>query len=110
LLPIIWRSSAREDLAQILRYIAQANPQAARRMRHLLEEAVLPLSQHPYLYRSSERVPGLRELVAHPNYLVLYRVGATRIEVVPRHGARAEQKQWFGRRQPLADLAIRAQR
>ena len=90
MLPIIWRSSAREDLAHILRYIALANPQAARRMRHLLEEAVLPLSQHPYLYRSSERVPGLRELVAHPNYLVLYRVAATRIEVVNVVHARRE--------------------
>ena len=43
---------------------------------------MLPVSEHPYLYRQSERVPGLREIVAHPNYIVLYRVAASRIEVV----------------------------
>ncbi|WP_122297207.1 MULTISPECIES: hypothetical protein [Pseudomonas syringae group] len=32
---------------------------------------VLPLSEHPYLYAISDRVPGMREIVAHPNYLVL---------------------------------------
>lgn len=89
-MPIVWRTSARDDLAQILRYIAQANPQAARRIRRLFEAAVLPLSQHPYLYRSSERVQGLRELVAHPNYLVLYRVSTTCIEVVNVVHARRE--------------------
>ena len=30
----------------------------------------------------SNRIPDLRELVAHPNYIVLYRVTATRIEIV----------------------------
>jgi transposase InsO family protein len=36
----------------------------------------------PHLYRISDRVPGLREIVAHPNYIVLYRVTATCIEIV----------------------------
>jgi toxin ParE1/3/4 len=34
------------------------------------------------LYRQSERVPGCREIVAHPNYVILYRVAAVCIEVV----------------------------
>ena len=42
----------------------------------------MPLAEHPYLYRQSDRIPGLREIVAHPNYLVLYRVTATHVEVV----------------------------
>ena len=82
MLPVLWRASARDDLAQIIRYIANENPPAARRMKRLLEEAVLPAAEHPYLYRQSERVPGLREIVTHPNYVVLYRVMANRIEVV----------------------------
>jgi plasmid stabilization system protein ParE len=30
----------------------------------------------------SNCIPDLRELVAHPNYIVLYRVTTTRIEIV----------------------------
>jgi toxin ParE1/3/4 len=81
-LPIVWQVSARDDLRQIIRYIANANPAAARRMKSLLEASVAPASTYPYMYRRSERVPGLREIVAHPNYIVLYRVTETRIEVV----------------------------
>ncbi|MBU2733534.1 type II toxin-antitoxin system RelE/ParE family toxin, partial [Acidithiobacillus ferridurans] len=38
MLPIIWRASAGDDLANIIRYIANENPPAARRMKRLLEE------------------------------------------------------------------------
>jgi toxin ParE1/3/4 len=90
LLPIIWRASARDDLANIIRYIANENPPAARRMKRLLEESVLPTAEHPYLYRQSERIPGLREIVAHPNYVVFYRVATANIEVVNVVHARRE--------------------
>lgn len=81
-LPVIWRSSAREDVRDIVAYIAGRNVPAARSLRRRIEDSVLRLSDFPYLYRQSERVPGLREIVAHPNYLVLYRVTATHVEVV----------------------------
>lgn len=79
---LIWRASARADLRHIIKSIAEENPAAARRMKNLLEASVIPASEHPYMYRKSERIPGLREIVAHPNYIVLYRVTETRIEVV----------------------------
>ena len=53
LLNISWKISARSDLATIVRYIATRNIQAARRMRQRLQEAVLPVAEHPYLYRHS---------------------------------------------------------
>lgn len=81
-LPIIWRTSARSDLAAIIRYVANVNPLAARRLRQVLMESVLPVSEHPYLYRQSQTIPAMREIVAHPNYIVYYRVTATCIEVV----------------------------
>lgn len=81
MLLIEWRASAREDLAEIVGFIAQHNPAAARRMMALIEAAVLPAAEHPYLFRSG-RVPGTREIVAHPNYVVVYRVTSTVIEVV----------------------------
>ncbi|WP_144050574.1 type II toxin-antitoxin system RelE/ParE family toxin [Bartonella vinsonii] len=43
MLPVVWLPSARDDLPQILTYIAQENPPAAaRRMKKLLEACVLP--------------------------------------------------------------------
>ncbi len=80
-LPVHWRASARDDLAAIVAYVAERDPQAARRLKARLESAPLPLSEHPYLYPPG-RVPGTRELVAHPNYLIIYRVAAERVEVV----------------------------
>lgn len=80
MLPITWRASAREDLANIIGYIAERNPQAARRMKDRIEESVSSLAEHPYLHRVG-RVPGTREVIAHPNYIVVYRVTADRIEV-----------------------------
>ena len=90
MLPIFWLESADADLAAITDYIGRRDIGAADRLWHRIRRSVLPLSQHPYLYRSSERIPGLRELVAHPNYLVLYRVAATHIEVVNVVHARRE--------------------
>ena len=55
----------------------------------MIEAAVLPAAEHPYLYRTG-RVPGTREIVAHPNYIVVYRVTAERIEVVRVLHARQE--------------------
>lgn len=82
MLPVLWLPSARDDLRQIVAYIAKENPAAARRMKIRIETSVLPLTEHPYLYPPSERVLGLREIVTHPNYIILYRVTASSIEVV----------------------------
>ncbi|MEO8716518.1 MAG: type II toxin-antitoxin system RelE/ParE family toxin [Acetobacteraceae bacterium] len=79
-MPIVWRAEARRNLAAIVRYIADHNPPAARRMKARIEVAVLPLAARPYLYRPG-RVPGTREIVVHPNYIVVYRVTAHRIEI-----------------------------
>ena len=81
MLPIIWRASARADLAAIIRYIAEHDIPAARRLKSHLESVVLPLAEHPYLYRPG-RVAGTRELVAHPNFILVYRVKADCVEVV----------------------------
>lgn len=81
MLPIVWRATARDDLLQIIRYIANEDPKAARQLKERLESVVLPLAEHPYLYRFG-RVPGTRELIAHPNYILVYRVAADAMEVV----------------------------
>jgi toxin ParE1/3/4 len=89
MLPIRWRATARNNLAAIVRYIAQDNVPAARHMRDIIEKAVAPTAEHPYLFRPG-RVPGTREIVAHPNYIVVYRVTETAIEVLRVLHARQE--------------------
>ncbi|WP_147478384.1 type II toxin-antitoxin system RelE/ParE family toxin, partial [Pseudomonas syringae] len=70
---IIWRQRARMSLAKIIRYISNEDPKAAQAILERLQSAILPVADHPYLYRPG-RVPGTRELVAHPNYVLVYRV------------------------------------
>ncbi len=81
MLPIVWRATARDDLLQIIRYIANEVPKAARQLKERLESVVLPLAEPPYLYRFGW-VPGTRELIANPNYILVYRVAADAVEVV----------------------------
>ncbi|EGH16739.1 MULTISPECIES: type II toxin-antitoxin system RelE/ParE family toxin [Pseudomonas syringae group] len=86
---IIWRQRARMSLAKIIRYISNEDPKAAQAILERLQSAILPVADHPYLYRPG-RVPGTRELVAHPNYVLVYRVTLERIEVVNVIHARQE--------------------
>jgi addiction module RelE/StbE family toxin len=89
MLPIFWSAAALEDLNEITDYIAEYDVHAAINMHELIENAVHPASEHPYLYRSG-RVPGTREIVAHPNYVVVYEVQADHIEVMAVVHARQE--------------------
>jgi len=82
MLPVIWTPSARDDLAEIVDYISDDNPAAAFRLQDRLETVVLPLSENPLMYRQSDRLPDCREIVAHPNYIVLYRVTLDCVQIV----------------------------
>lgn len=78
---VIWLETASQDLDQILGYIEDRNLLAALDLQDSIEQAVSQLPFHPYLYRLG-RVPGTRELVVHPNYLVIYRVTISAIEII----------------------------
>ncbi|MDR2186606.1 MAG: type II toxin-antitoxin system RelE/ParE family toxin [Azonexus sp.] len=82
MLPIIWSNAARNDLRNIIQYIAKENPAAARRIKKLLENSVLPTAERPYLYQQSERVAGTRKIVAHPNDIIVYRVDMSTIKIL----------------------------
>ncbi|WP_448653347.1 type II toxin-antitoxin system RelE/ParE family toxin [Pseudomonas fluorescens] len=68
-----WRPEARAELKAILEYIVERNVAAASDLNEAIEAATTALPQHPYLYRLG-RVLGTREIVVHPNYLVIYRI------------------------------------
>jgi addiction module RelE/StbE family toxin len=80
-MPIEWRPEARASLRKILSYIAERNLVAAFNLGNEIERATSALPDHPYLYRLG-KVSNTREIVVHPNYLVVYRVTTAVIEII----------------------------
>lgn len=78
---LIWRETALDDLDVIVEYIALRDFGAANKLQATIEACAERLVDHPYLYRTG-RIAGTREAVVHPNYVLVYRVGADAVEVV----------------------------
>jgi toxin ParE1/3/4 len=76
-----WSDEAEQDLAEILDYIAERNPPAADRMQALFAQVVEQLPDHPLVYREG-RIHGTREVVVHPNYVLIYRIGVDAVWIV----------------------------
>jgi len=72
-LQIVWTDEARHDLRNLIDYVSARNPPASKRILALLEAAITPAVEHPYLFRPG-RQPGTREIVVHPNYILVYEV------------------------------------
>jgi plasmid stabilization system protein ParE len=90
---IAWRPLAEADLDNIIDYIVQDNPARAETFGKELRDKTTMLAQYPAMGRQGR--PGLpafvRELIAHPNYIVFYRVmnAAGTIEILRvKHAAR----------------------
>lgn len=81
MLTVKWTDEARNELYALIRFIAEQNPFAAESLMQRIEESVLPATEHPYLFRPG-RIPGTREIVAHPNYIVVYQVKDDFLEVL----------------------------
>lgn len=79
-LPLVWLAEARHDLRDLIAYIADRNPVAADRIATAIEHTADRLPDHPLIHRPG-RVPGTREAIVHPNYILIYRVGKT-IEIL----------------------------
>jgi addiction module RelE/StbE family toxin len=83
-----WSDEAERDLLEIHDFIAQQNPAAADRMQALFSRAVKSLQDHPLIYREG-RVSGTREIVVHPNYVLIYRIADDAVWIVSvLHSAR----------------------
>ena len=78
---IVWRPIAENDLDAIIDYIAQDNPLAAIELGDAIVRRVAELADQPRLHRTG-RVRRTREMVVHPNYLVVYRIMRDAVEIV----------------------------
>ena len=85
-----WKKAAIADRKRITDHIAKDNVMAAIDMADLLIAKALVLDEHPLMGRGG-RIKGTRELVAHPNYILFYRVVGTKVEILRvKHAA----QQW----------------
>jgi toxin ParE1/3/4 len=76
-----WLRRALRDLDTIARYIERDNPKTARAFVQSIRDKAQQLASFPYMGRASER-PDTREFVVHEHYLVSYRIGPGRIEIL----------------------------
>lgn len=81
MLPVRWSATALDDVDEMSTFIGRDNPAAADRMTDLVFEAAEKLGTGPYLYRSG-REPGTREAIVHPNYVLVYAVGADALRIL----------------------------
>jgi addiction module RelE/StbE family toxin len=70
---LIWRPQAENDLLGIIERIWQDNPDRAATFAQEIQDKAERLPEHPELYRVGRR-RGTREMVVHPNYIVIYRI------------------------------------
>ncbi|WP_085360948.1 type II toxin-antitoxin system mRNA interferase toxin, RelE/StbE family [Neisseria dumasiana] len=80
-LKIEWSETALQNLDEIIGYIFEANPTAALSMIDLVKDAAQNLAAMPYLGRIG-RCSGTRELIVHPNYIIVYKVNIYSIVIV----------------------------
>ena len=89
MLSVVRTDQAEADLAEILDYLEERNPQAAEQLATDIDDRCTLLSQLPLMGRTRDELgPGLRSVVVQ-QYVLFYRVTATAVEILRiLHGAR----------------------
>ena len=80
-MPLFWTPESIQDREDIYDFIEADNPAAALDLDEMFSEKALHLVDHPGLGRLG-RVVGTRELVAHPNYILVYDERGDRVRVL----------------------------
>lgn len=78
---LAWTRPAVRHRALIRAYISQEDSVAARRLDELILGRAARLREFPELGRPG-RVPGTRELVVHPNYVLVYDVAGDLVRIL----------------------------
>ena len=78
---LFWTPEAQQDRNDIYDYIEADNPAAALTLDELFAKNAARLLEHPGLGRIG-RVKGTRELVVHPNYVVIYDLAGEQVRVL----------------------------
>jgi toxin ParE1/3/4 len=81
MLDLIWEPEAERQYALVVEFIGSRNPAAAVRLARLIDEAVERVRHFPSAGRPG-RVDGTRELIVHPNYVIVYQVTSSAVDVL----------------------------
>ena len=82
MLIVNWKQTAINDLEGITTYIFDHNPIAALTLADEILQTAERLADMPYNSGRLGRVDGTREKILHPNYLVVYQVTSTAINIL----------------------------
>lgn len=80
-LKLAWTRLAAQDRRDIRAYIARDNPVAALALDELISEKTTRLTEYPALGRAG-RITDTRELVLHPNYILVYDVTGDTVRIL----------------------------
>ncbi len=81
---LVWTRTALKSVDEIASYIARDNPVRAASFIAELHASTERLVSFPGMGQAG-RVPGTRELVLHKNYVAIYRVVRTDVQVLRIH-------------------------
>lgn len=76
-----WNKGAVADLKRIARFIAKDNLASAIALTELCQAKALRLLDQPSMGRAGQ-ADGTRELVVHPNYVVVYRIEVDAVRII----------------------------
>jgi toxin ParE1/3/4 len=81
MLDLIWQPNARLQARYLIDYIAERNTSAAQCIKDLIDDRIALARAVPGVGRPG-RVTGTRELIVHPNYIVIYMHNDTTLTVL----------------------------
>lgn len=76
-----WEADAELQLLDLLEFVGERNASAAARLKGLIDDALRRACQFPEAGRPG-RITGTRELIVHPNYVVVHQITETAIDVL----------------------------
>lgn len=78
---LVWTEPAIADRHAIYDHIEADNPAAAARLDARFAQTANRLRDHPEMGRPG-RIPGTRELVVHPRYLIVYEIAGDTVVIL----------------------------
>ena len=78
---VIWNEAALDDRDAIMDYIAADNPAAAIKLDDEFEAKAEHAAENPRTYKPG-RMPGTREIVVRPTYVMIYCIQGDDIEIL----------------------------
>ena len=81
MLPVVWKASARARVRETIDYISDFNEPASVQLEADLHHSVDRLAGFPHIGRPG-RIEGTREFILQPNYLIVYCVTDSSIQIL----------------------------